>query len=69
VEPDYTKSDQITVVVADDQQLVRAGFRLILDGEPDMTVIGEAQPRRCPARYPDADDGRTDRGAPDHRRN
>lgn len=42
MEPAYPKSDQITVVVADDQQLVRAGFRLILDGEPDMTVVGEA---------------------------
>jgi len=42
MEPDYLNSDQITVVVADDQQLVRAGFRLILDGEPDMTVVGEA---------------------------
>jgi DNA-binding NarL/FixJ family response regulator len=28
--------------VADDQQLVRAGFRVILDDEPDITVVGEA---------------------------
>jgi DNA-binding NarL/FixJ family response regulator len=34
--------EHIRVLVADDQQLVRAGFRLILDGEPGMTVIGEA---------------------------
>jgi DNA-binding NarL/FixJ family response regulator/class 3 adenylate cyclase len=33
---------QITVVVADDQRLVRAGFRVILDAEPDIAVVGEA---------------------------
>jgi DNA-binding NarL/FixJ family response regulator len=32
----------IRVVVADDQDLVRTGFRLILDGEPDIEVVGEA---------------------------
>ncbi|HTW20071.1 MAG TPA: response regulator transcription factor [Mycobacteriales bacterium] len=32
----------IDIVIADDQRLVRAGFRVILDREPDMTVIGEA---------------------------
>ncbi|PZF81659.1 response regulator [Jiangella anatolica] len=31
-----------TVLLADDQRLVRAGFRSILDGEPDLTVVGEA---------------------------
>ena len=35
--------NEITVLVADDQQLVRAGLALIVNGEPDMTVIGEAQ--------------------------
>jgi DNA-binding NarL/FixJ family response regulator len=30
------------VVIADDQQLVRTGFRLILDLEPDMEVVAEA---------------------------
>ncbi|WP_367401268.1 response regulator [Paraconexibacter antarcticus] len=33
---------QISVVVADDQRLLRAGFRVILDAEADMTVVGEA---------------------------
>ncbi len=33
---------EITVVVADDQRLLRAGFRVILDSEPDMRVVGEA---------------------------
>ena len=31
-----------TVLLVDDQQLVRTGFRLILDLEDDMTVVGEA---------------------------
>ena len=30
------------VLVADDQQLVRTGFRLILDAQPDIQVVGEA---------------------------
>ncbi|MBO3742488.1 response regulator [Actinoplanes flavus] len=32
----------ISVALADDQALVRAGFRAILTGEPDITVAGEA---------------------------
>jgi DNA-binding NarL/FixJ family response regulator len=32
----------IKVVLADDQRLVRAGFRSILDDEDDITVVGEA---------------------------
>ena len=32
----------ITVLLADDQALVRAGFRALLDAQPDITVIGEA---------------------------
>jgi DNA-binding NarL/FixJ family response regulator len=30
------------VLIADDQALVRVGLRKILDNEPDMTVVGEA---------------------------
>ena len=30
------------VVIADDQELVRAGFRLILELAPDVEVVGEA---------------------------
>ncbi|MFJ2771646.1 response regulator [Streptomyces sp. NPDC087300] len=30
------------IVLADDQDDVRSGFRLILDSQPDMTVVGEA---------------------------
>lgn len=32
----------ITVVIADDQRLLRAGFRVIVEAEPDLTVVGEA---------------------------
>jgi DNA-binding NarL/FixJ family response regulator/class 3 adenylate cyclase len=32
----------IDVVIADDQRLLRAGFRVILEAEPDMRVVGEA---------------------------
>jgi len=32
----------IRVVIADDQALVRAGFRVLLDSAPDITVVAEA---------------------------
>ena len=32
----------VRVVVADDQTLVRAGFRLLVDSAPDLEVVGEA---------------------------
>jgi DNA-binding NarL/FixJ family response regulator len=33
----------VKVLLADDQALVRAGFRMILDAEPDIEVAGEAE--------------------------
>ena len=33
----------IRVVIADDQELVRTGFRVILNAEPDLEVAGEAR--------------------------
>jgi DNA-binding NarL/FixJ family response regulator len=33
----------ITVLLADDQKLVRTGFRLILESEEDVEVVGEAE--------------------------
>jgi DNA-binding NarL/FixJ family response regulator len=32
----------VRVVVADDQMLVRAGFRVLVDSAPDLEVVGEA---------------------------
>ncbi|HEX4088678.1 MAG TPA: response regulator transcription factor [Trebonia sp.] len=32
----------VRVLIADDQRLVRAGFRLILERQPDIEVVGEA---------------------------
>ncbi|MFD6177514.1 MULTISPECIES: response regulator [unclassified Isoptericola] len=32
----------VRVVLVDDEPLVRAGLRVILDAEPDLTVVGEA---------------------------
>lgn len=44
---DYVDSDRmeqrpITVVIADDQRMVRRGFRVILEAEDDIRVLGEA---------------------------
>ncbi|WP_136040885.1 MULTISPECIES: response regulator [unclassified Microbacterium] len=35
-------SDPIRVLLVDDHALLRAGFRTILDTQPDITVVGEA---------------------------
>jgi DNA-binding NarL/FixJ family response regulator len=32
----------LRILIADDQRLVRAGFRLILEAQPDIDVVGEA---------------------------
>lgn len=48
----------IRVALVDDQELVRAGFKMVLNAQPDMTVIGEAADGRAAvelARTGDAD--------------
>ncbi|GAA3342648.1 response regulator transcription factor [Curtobacterium pusillum] len=35
-------TDDLTIVLADDHDLVRAGFRVILESEPGFRVVGEA---------------------------
>ncbi len=35
-------TDDIRVLLVDDQQLVRRGFRMVLDAEDGLTVVGEA---------------------------
>ena len=42
-----TAQRQISVVIADDQRLLRTGFRVILEAEPDITVVGEAADGRA----------------------
>jgi DNA-binding NarL/FixJ family response regulator len=43
-EPARVSSGQrIRVLIVDDQALVRGGFRSILEGQPDIDVVGEAE--------------------------
>jgi DNA-binding NarL/FixJ family response regulator len=36
----------IRILIVDDQALLRTGFRMILEAEPDLTVVGEAEDGR-----------------------
>ncbi|MGH8881038.1 MAG: response regulator [Stackebrandtia sp.] len=40
--PHSVPSAPIRVLIADDEALVRAGFRALVDSAPDLTVVGEA---------------------------
>ena len=68
----------IRVLLVDDQALIRAGFRMILDAEDDIEVVGECadgtqavdsarrlQARRGADGHPHAGDGRHRGHAPD----
>ncbi|PWS46609.1 DNA-binding response regulator, partial [Streptomyces sp. FT05W] len=37
-----SRDDPVRVVVVDDEELVRMALRLVIDGEPDLTVVAEA---------------------------
>jgi len=37
------KSKKIRVLIADDHAILRAGLRMLVGAQPDMTVVGEAQ--------------------------
>ncbi|MGW6541570.1 response regulator [Streptomyces massasporeus] len=37
-----SERERVRVVVVDDDQLVRMALRLVIDGEPDLTVVAEA---------------------------
>lgn len=40
--PDEPPAEAIRVLLADDQALLRSAFRVLVNSEPDMTVVGEA---------------------------
>lgn len=37
-----TSGGRIRILLVDDQALVRAGFRMVIDSQPDLEVVGEA---------------------------
>jgi len=41
-QPSPTATDVVRVALVDDQQLVRAGFRMVIDSQPDLEVVLEA---------------------------
>ncbi|MFF2950588.1 response regulator [Kitasatospora sp. NPDC057965] len=40
--PGAAADGPVRVVIADDERLVRTGLRVVIDAEPDLTVVGEA---------------------------
>ncbi|MFL6113470.1 MAG: response regulator [Catenulispora sp.] len=40
--PEAPAADPIRIVLVDDQELLRTGFRMVLNSQPDMAVVGEA---------------------------
>jgi two-component system response regulator NreC len=50
-ESNRSRDDPITVVLADDHELVRDGIRMVLEAEPDMDVVAQAGDAETAARY------------------
>lgn len=44
-------NDTVTVVLADDHELVRDGIRMVLEAEPDIQVVAQASDAEGAARY------------------
>ena len=40
------KTTKIRVLIADDHAVLRAGLRMLINAQLDMTVVGEAENRR-----------------------
>lgn len=40
-------TDPISVLLVDDQALFRAGIRMLVDSQPDLTIVGEAEDGRA----------------------
>lgn len=38
-----TDDEVVRVLLADDQAMIRAGFKLLIDNQPDLEVVGEAE--------------------------
>ena len=49
----------VRVLIVDDQSLVRAGFRMILEAEPEIEVVGEAADGAARRSRPRASTSRT----------
>jgi DNA-binding NarL/FixJ family response regulator len=41
-EPSPGAPEAIRILLVDDQELLRTGFRMVLNSQPDMAVVGEA---------------------------
>jgi DNA-binding NarL/FixJ family response regulator len=39
---EHSAARPVRVLLVEDQALVRAGFRMVIDSQPDLTVVGEA---------------------------
>lgn len=46
-----TPAGPITIVLADDHEIVRSGIRMVLEAQPDMTVVAEAGDGEDAVRY------------------